>query len=148
MNRPAAHPAQAVQAPEGAPLIDNNLSEYAAPEKAAAARGHLDVLPSAQTSPRRLTAAFVSSARTLTETPAALHAGASALVSRRWLIIRNDSMTTRLRIGRLQANLQRDGLIIEPGAVMFLQLVPEDAITVYGCSEGTPVAAWIGEDVG
>lgn len=98
--------------------------------------------------PRRLTAAFLSAPKTLTETPAALFAGSTELANRRWLILRNESTDIRLRYGRLQADLQRDGEILEPGAVAMIQLDPTSPLTLYGCSEGRSITANIGEDVG
>ena len=111
-------------------------------------REALGVPDNATVLPRRMTAAYVSANKTLVETPAALFAGGSPLASRRWLIIRNESTSIRARIGRLQSNLQRDGEIIEPGAVMFMQLDPATGIAIYGCSEGAAITVNIGEDVG
>jgi len=111
-------------------------------------RTALDVPDNASALPRRMTTSYVSGNKTLVETPAALFAGGSALASRRWLIVRNESTDTRARVGRLQTNLQRDGEIIEPGAVMLIQLDSELSTTIYGCSEGGAITANIGEDVG
>lgn len=96
--------------------------------------------------PRRMTAAFVSAPKTLTETPSALFAGASVLAARTWMFVRNESTDTRLRFGRLQANLQRDGAIVEPQAAIFLPFAPGEATTIYGVSEGRAITVSTAED--
>jgi hypothetical protein len=96
--------------------------------------------------PQRMTAAFVSGPKTVTETPAALFAGSSVLSDRAWLLLRNESTDTRLRAGRLQANLQRDGLIVEPQSSLLLVLESTEALTIYGASEGAPITVSIAED--
>lgn len=98
--------------------------------------------------PRRITASMVSAVKTVVETPAQTFAGASALASRRSLILRNESTSTRIRYGRQSANLQRDGEIIEPQAVVALQLEPGTATTIFACSEGAAVRMHITEDIG
>lgn len=94
----------------------------------------------------RLTPAFLSAPKTLTETPAALFAGASQMAGRCLLILRNESLDTRARIGALQTDLQRDGIVLEPGAALILQLDPAVSTAIYGCSEGRAIPLQIGED--
>lgn len=79
--------------------------------------------------------------KTLTATPAALHAGASEKTPRSRLRITNEASATRIRIGAISANLQRDGLIIEPGDTATIY----PSATVYGCSEGKPAIIQIEE---
>lgn len=111
-------------------------------------RAGLDVPLNADVLPRRLTASLVVGSKTLVETPAALFAGGSALVGRRWMAVRNESTAIRVRIGRVQANLQRDGEIIEPGAVMLIQFDPTAALEIFACSEGAAITVNVAEDVG
>ena len=98
--------------------------------------------------PRRITTSMISAIKTVVETPAQAFAGGSALASRRSLILRNESTSTRIRYGRQSANLQRDGEIIEPQAVVALQLEPGTATAVFACSEGASAAMHIVEDIG
>lgn len=86
---------------------------------------------------------YITGNKTLVETPAALFAGGSQLTDRINLTVRNESVDTRLRVGRLQANLQRDGIIVEPQSILVLSLT--DATTIYGCSEGGSIKTLITE---
>lgn len=95
---------------------------------------------------RQMTPSFRSAPKTFTETPTAIFAGTEELSSRRWLIIRNEALSIRLRYGVLQANLQRDGEILEPGAVVMIELDPLTPTTIYACSEGRSITSIIGED--
>ena len=95
----------------------------------------------------RITSSHVAAPKTIVATPAAMFAGGSALASRRWMMVRNESTDTRMRIGAASANLQRDGSVLEPGAAMLILLDPDASQSVYGASEGKPIVAHIAEDV-
>lgn len=79
--------------------------------------------------------------KTLVETPAALFAGGAELNDRTRIRLTNLSASTRMRVGRLASNLQRDGDVIEPGdsALYF------PSTTIYGCSEGAAITCQIEE---
>lgn len=79
--------------------------------------------------------------KTAVETPAAVFAGASALVGRSRLRIANQSDSLRVRVGIAATNLQRDGIPVEPGDSK--TIYPTGA--VYACSEGAPVTIQIEE---
>ncbi|MDV7394444.1 hypothetical protein RZS08_23885, partial [Arthrospira platensis SPKY1] len=82
---------------------------------------------------------FVTGVKTAVETPAAIFAGSSALANRTTITLRNESTNIRIRVGRLQSNLQRDGMILEPQAVMVIPVSPSTAVDVFVCSEGSAV---------
>jgi len=97
--------------------------------------------------PPLYTSANISAAKTIVETPVEIFAGVSLLAGRTWLAIRNESTDTRIRFGRLTANLQRDGEIIEPGAFVLIQFLPGVTTAIYASSEGAAIKAHITEDV-
>lgn len=82
---------------------------------------------------------FVTGVKTAVETPAAIFAAGSALANRTTITLRNESTNIRIRVGRLQSNLQRDGMILEPQAVMVIPMNPDTAVEIFVCSEGAAV---------
>jgi len=86
--------------------------------------------------------AKVTATKTIVETPAEANVSGTNLVGRTKLTIRNDSSDTRIRIGRLTTNLQRDGQVIEPGDT--ITLFP--TTTIYACSEGAAIKTNISEN--
>ena len=91
---------------------------------------------------RNLDGALVS-VKTAVATPAAMFAGGSQLAGRTRLRMTNLSGDTRMRIGRVTANLQRDGSPVEPGDT--LTIYPDSDTIIYGASEGRPIQIQIEE---
>ena len=83
----------------------------------------------------------VAGVKTVVETPAQAFAGGSALSPRSRIRVTNLSTHTRVRVGRQSANLQRDGIPVEPGDT--LSLYP--TTTIFACSEGSAITIQIEE---
>ena len=96
--------------------------------------------------PPRMTSAYTSAPKHYTETPTEVFASSTVLADRKYLVIRNESASIRLRCGISSTNLQRDGSPIEPGAVVIIQFNTAVATTIYACSEGRSITCHIAED--
>lgn len=77
----------------------------------------------------------VTGVRTVTATAAEIFAGASRLAGRRKMILKNEDLALRFRIGSASVT-QQNGFPIEPGAVVELSFDPSVDVPVYAISEG------------
>ena len=75
---------------------------------------------------------------TVTTTAAEIFAGASRLIGRRRLILKNEHSSLRIRIGGVGVT-QQNGFPIEPGALFEIEFDPETNIPIYAISEGVEV---------
>ncbi|MGB9886758.1 MAG: hypothetical protein ACPLRW_07170 [Moorellales bacterium] len=73
--------------------------------------------------------------KTVTATAAEIFAGASRLVGRRKMILKNEDPILRFRIGPSSVT-QQNGFPIEPGAVIELSFDPAIDVPIYAISEG------------
>ena len=83
-----------------------------------------------------ITASPVVGVKTVTTTAAALFAGASVKANRRKMLIRNESLVLRFRVGPSSVT-QQTGFPIEPGALIEIKFDPTVALVVYAISEGS-----------
>lgn len=83
---------------------------------------------------RVLTAPPVTGVKTVTSTPAEVFAGASRLVGRSVLMIRNLHPSLRIRVGSSTVT-DETGFGVEPGALIQLRLDPHAEIPIYAVSE-------------
>ena len=83
--------------------------------------------------------------KTITATAAALFAGASALVGRKKLFVRNNDPVLRFRVGPLGVT-QQNGVPIEPGAIAEFTFDPVVPIVIYGISEGASIETGVEEE--
>lgn len=73
--------------------------------------------------------------KTVTATPAAIFASASVKANRRRLVIKNEDLVLRIRVGSATIT-QQTGFPIEPGGAVDIKFDPATAVDVYACSEG------------
>ncbi len=95
-----------------------------------------DPLPTAETSTiQAIIAAVVTGVKTVTATAAEIFAGASAKASRRKLILKNEDLVLRFRVGPSTVT-QQNGFPVEPGGVVEFLFDPAVAVPIYVISEG------------
>ena len=83
-----------------------------------------------------LIVAPVTGVKTVTAIAAEIFAGASRLAGRRRMMLKNEDLALRFRIGTTTVN-QRTGFPIEPGALIEIKFDPTVALVVYAISEGS-----------
>lgn len=81
---------------------------------------------------------------TVTATAAEIFAGATRLPGRRKMIIKNEDLVLRIRVGGLSLT-QQNGFPIEPGAVLELDFDPTVDTPIYAISEGVAVSVAVME---
>jgi hypothetical protein len=77
----------------------------------------------------------VTGVKTVTATAAEIFAGASRLVGRRKMILKNEDPILRFRIGPSSVT-QQNGFPVEPSAVLELDFDPAVDVPIYAISEG------------
>lgn len=81
---------------------------------------------------------------TVTATAAEIFARATRLPGRRKMIIKNEDLVLRIRVGGLSLT-QQNGFPIEPGAVLELDFDPTVDTPIYAISEGVAVSVAVME---
>lgn len=80
----------------------------------------------------------VTGVRSVTSTATELFAGAARLAGRRYMLVRNESTTTRIRVGGSGVT-QQNGFPVEPGVTLELPFDPAVDVPIYAISEGAAV---------
>lgn len=81
---------------------------------------------------------------TVVSTAAEIFAGSSRLAGRRKMIIKNEDLALRIRVGGSSVT-QQNGFPIEPGAVFEIEFDPATDVPIYAISEGAAAQAAVME---